>query len=346
MMFVYLGISSISPVVGETLQEVYSKLQELGGFLSDECQASKQIVSFMGDKLSQHSEAAKNIFSKFKTGKGDKKDLSNAYKEYPSGKGSVLNDAVAKDERYALENINIAWKALDKLKLSNTELKELMMTISGTVIIKANDNNTPQFQYISSKVHSPGILEALLKGSKNMQMLSCNGDNAKCLNVAENNKFIEEKDSFEHKVSEYFDKFKEALEKDIELESSAQKFLGNAGIPAYTMYDVLYQYSNSHPEYEQGILVEIVAWNILYNYLADMLKEVNEAADNLQIAASSELKEFKASLKASQEMLSNFEMKDLSRYKLQLFLVNRSEKMEDAMSDDVSRIISMAKVSY
>jgi len=345
MMFVYLGISSISPVIGETMQEVYSQLQGLGGFLADECQAAKQVSSFIGDKLSQHSEVAKGIFSKFRMEKGDNQDLSNVYKEYPKGKASVLSDAATKDERYAIEDINLAWKALDKLKLNNDrELKEMMMTISGTIIIRANNNGAPQFQNISSMVTSSSMLEALLKGNKPMKVLSCN-ETIKCLNVLEKDKFIEAQDSFEHKVAEYFEKFKEALKEDRELEASAQTFLAKSGTSAFKIYDVIYQYTKSNPEYEQGIVVEIVAWNILYNYLSDMLKEAKEATNNLQIAASGELKEFKESIETAQKHLANYEIKDLSRYKLQLMLIKRAENMEDTMSDEIAQIFSIARLN-
>jgi conjugative transfer pilus assembly protein TraH len=345
MMFVYLGISSISPVIGETLQEVYSKLQELGGFLSDECQASKQIVSFLGDKLSQHSETAKSIFSKFKPSKGDTTDLSYAYQKYPEGKAEILQKAIEKDERYALENINLAWKALSKLKLDNDkdkELKEMMMTISGTIIIKANKDGPPQFQYVSSMVTAPSILEALLKGDKSMKILSC-GKDTDCLNVSETYKLIKAEDSFEQKVADYFEKFKEALEQDMELEDKAQTFLAKSGTAAFKIYDTLYQYTKSNPEYEQGIVVEIVAWNILYNYLSDILKEVKEATNNLQIAASNELKEFKESIETAQKVLAGHEMKDLSRYKLQLSLIKRAENMEEVMSNETAQIFNMAR---
>ena len=239
MMFAYLGVSSISPVVGETLQEVYSKLQELGGFLADECQAAKQIVSFAGDQLSQHSAVAKDIFTKMETGAGSKKDLSSAYKDFPKGKTKALNNAATKDERLTVQDINIAWKALEKLSGgTDKELKELMMTISGTIIIKApkNDSDAPSYQYISSTVTSPGLLEAMLKGNKSMKVLKCAKADTKCLSVTEADKFIDEKESFEHKVSEYFDKFKEALKKDEELEEADQMFLAKAGVAAFKNY--------------------------------------------------------------------------------------------------------------
>jgi conjugative transfer pilus assembly protein TraH len=230
------------------------------------------------------------------------------------------------------------------------------MTISGTIIIKANKDGPPQFQYVSSMVTAPSILDALLKGDKNMKVLSCNDkvtndltgavtSDPNCLNVSEKDKFIDKSNSFEQKVADYFEKFRKALKEDEELEDSAQTFLAKSGTAAFTIYDTLYQYTKSSPEYEQGIYVEIIAWNILYNYLSDMLKEVKEAANNLQIAANNELKEFKESIETAQKVLSQHEMKDISRYKLQLSLIKRAENMEKVMSNETAQMFNMARLN-
>ena len=350
LMLAYLGVSSISPVIGETLQEVYSKLQELGGFLSDECQAAKQIVGFAGDSLTQHSEMAKNIYAKMNLSQGKDNDLSSSYRDFPKGKKELLDKAAEKDEKLILENVNLAWKALEKLKMQTDdlqELKELMMTISGTIIITENAKNEgmPNYRYISSKVTNPSLLEALIKGNRNMKVLHCTGNEPykKCLNVIENDKYIKKEDGFEERVLGFLSKIRMALEDDTELEEAEQHFLANSGIPAYAIYEKLYQYSNGNPEYEQGLLVELIAWNILYNYLNEILKEVNEAANNLQIAASTELKEFKESIKNAQKLLTEYEMTDLSRYKLQLQMIKRAEGMEDAMANEVSQLLNMEK---
>jgi len=39
-------------------------------------------------------------------------------------------------------------------------------------------------------------------------------------------------------------------------------------------------------------------------------------------------------------------MKDISRYKLQLFMVKRAESMEDAMANEIAQILNMTKSSY
>lgn len=346
MMFVYQGISSISPVIGETLQEVYSKLQEVGGFLSNECQAAKALNGMVGDVFTQHSAMAQSITSKFGTGSGDKSDLSQAYKDYPKNKSESLQKAANKDDSLILEDINLAWKAMEKLKNVDKETKEFMMSVSGTVIIHASNNSkaTPEFQHISSNITSPILLQGLLRGGEAFPKLSCGTDDKKCLKVSESKQKIDKKEGFEQKVIDYFAKFKEAISKDEDISdnnSDVHNFLSSSGLPVYKIYDVLYQYSNANPEYEQGIFVEVVAWNILYNYLSDTLKMVTEAANNLKIAAAPQLQEFKTSLTHAQKMLNELEMKDLSRYKMQMFLVNRAENYEKVMANEVSTIYSM-----
>lgn len=346
MMFVYQGISSISPVIGETLQEVYSKLQELGGFLSDECQAAKQVNAFIGDKVTQHSSIARELVAKYGTGTGDKSDLSEAYKQYPKNKSKALSKAASQDESLILEDINLAWKALEKLKISDIEIKKFMMSVSGTIIIHAPKNNSspPEFQYISSNITSPALLKALLKGGSDLPVIECINDDLKCLSVkADGTQAIDKTSSFEYKVAQYFSKFKQAIEADQDIgegESDIHGFLSSSGLPVYKIYDVLYQYSNANPEYEQGVFIEVVAWNILYNYLSDTLKQVTEAANNLQIAAAPQLQDFRQSLMNTQKMLNDLEMKDLNRYKVQINLINRAEHYETVMADEVSKIYS------
>lgn len=348
MMFVYQGISAISPVIGETLQEVYSKLQELGGFLADECQASKQLNGMVGNVLTGHNAMAQSMYASSKPQDGESNDISSAYRDYPNGRKASLANNAKNDERLILEDINLAWKALDKFITGNSsddlDLKEFMMSLSGTIIIKApeSDNDNPVFRYISSNITSPDLLKTMLKGGDKLPVLKCD-ENEKCLNVTPDDRTVTREKSFEYMVTQYFDKFKKAIaaDKNLDENSDVHKFLSSSGMPVYKIYDVLYQYSDGNPQYEQGVFVEVVAWNILYNYLSDALKQVTEAANNLQIAASTQLNEFRQSLIQTQKMLSDLEMRDLSRYKMQLFLINRAESYEKVMADEISKIYAM-----
>jgi len=347
MMYAYQGFNSISPVLGSTLQEVFSKIQELSGFAADECRMSQMLKAAADDIMTQHSSIAQSIATRFGSGGGENEDITKAYNDYPKNKSKALATAASKDESLLLEDVNLAWKALEKLNLKDIEVKKFMMSISGTVIIHAakKDTQEPEFQYISSNITSPQLLRALLKGGSEAPILECS-EIKKCLSVTTGTKTITKEEGFEHRVAQYFEKFKSALESDTDIaqgNSDVHSFLSSSGLPVYKIYDVLFQYTNANPEYEQGIFVEIVAWNILYNYLSDTLKQVSEAANNLKIAAAPQLKDFRTSLVHTQKMLADLEMKDLNRTKTQLFLVNRAEGFEKTMADEVSKAYSMER---
>ncbi|MEM9887852.1 MAG: conjugal transfer protein TraH [Bacteroidota bacterium] len=178
----------------------------------------------------------------------------------------------------------------------------------------------------------------MLKGGSSIKVLKCD-ETKKCLNPTEHDKTIEVENSFESKVDAYFQKFEKALKDDEELEDSGQNFLAKSGIPAYRIYDGLCQYTAGDPRFVKGQLVKHVAWNILYNYLSDMLREVTDATNNLKIA-STQLKDFKKSLRNAKMSLSKLEQNNLSREKVVMTLIKNAKLLEESMAKDTSNIFS------
>ena len=339
--FVYLGLSSVSPVLSETLQEVFSKIQEMGGFLNDECNTGMAIANFAKDKVAEHfSGKQRQIVDHEMSSKGDKTDLSSVYKKMPKGSGEKIEEIAKKNPEKRLVNVNLAWDSLKKLG-TDTKTKNLMMTLSGTIIIHENKNNKdgePVIQYIAPKIVNPELLEALLKGSKDIKILGCS-DNEKCLKVKEDSEKLGAEDGFEYRVAQYFKKFGNALEEDKDLDSETQNFLAKSSMPVFMMYDGLWLKTDGHPEVEAGILIEITAWNILYHYLTDLINESIDAANNYTIGAITELSQYKESLLKTREMLNNHQLRDNNRHKLQVMLVSRSEHMNKVMNEETTKLI-------
>ena len=339
--FVYLGLSSVSPVLSETLQEVFSKIQEMGGFLNDECNTGMMAATFVKDKVAEHfSGKQRQIVDHEMSSKGDKADLSSVYKGMPKGSGNKIEEIAKNNPEKRLVNVNLAWDSLKKLG-ADTKTKKLMMTLSGTVIIhenKKNKDGEPVIQYIAPRIVNPELLEALLKGNQDMDILGCD-DNEKCLKVKEAKHKLSPEDGFEYKVAQYFKRFGNALEEDKDLDSESQSFLAKASLPVFMMYDGFWRKTAGHPDAEAGILVEITAWNILYHYLTELINESIEAANNYTIGAASELNQYKESLLRTRDMLNNHQIKDNNRHKLQVMLVSRSEHMNKAMREETSKLI-------
>ncbi|WHA05669.1 conjugal transfer protein TraH (plasmid) [Candidatus Bandiella numerosa] len=339
--FVYLGLSAVSPVLSETLQEVFSKIQEMGGFLNDECNTGMMAATFVKDKAAEHFSSKQNqIVEHEMSGKGDKADLSSVYKKMPKGSGDKIEEIAKKNPEKRLVNVNLAWDSLKKLG-ADEKTKKLMMTLSGTIIVHENKNNKdgePIVQYIAPKIINPELLEALLKGNSEMKILGCS-DNEQCLKIKEDSQKLGAEDGFEYKVAQYFKKFGDALADDKDLDSQSQNFLAKASLPVFMMYDGLWLKTDGHPEAEAGILIEITAWNILYHYLTELINESIEAANNYTIGAATELNRYKEGLIKTREMLNNYQIRDNNRHKLQVMLVQRAEYMNKAMNEETTKLI-------
>ncbi len=334
MGFVYMGLSSVSPVLSETLQEVYSKLQEFGGFLSNECQLTEELMNYAKDKASQHLTAKKKQVTDEEITKGGKADLESVYKGFPKGSGEKAEEIAKKNPEKRLVNVNLAWDSLNKLGVDE-KTKTLMMTISGTIIIHENPKDKdgePSIQYIAPKIVDPQLLDGLLKGDKSIKVLGCQ-DKGKCLKVKEEDRAIPRGEGFEYKVSQHFDNFKTSLKEDVELAKESANFLGKSGLPVYMMYGVLYRKTGGHPETESNILIQITAWNILFQYLTELINDSIEAANNFKIGASEELDDYRKSLIKVREMLNQYEMQDNNRHQLQIMLVDRTAYQKKELKD-------------
>ncbi len=333
MIFVYLGLSSISPVISETLQEVYSKLQEVGGFLSDECLAAEMAVNFIKDKYTQYNTLRKKQVTDYELSKGDKTDIAGAYRSYPKDSGALSKEIGEKHPEKRLVNINLAWESLKKLQDVDIETKRLMMSISGTIIILENENDPdghPAVEHIMPKITDPTVFQGLLKGSEQMSLLTCK-DSDKCLHVKDEGfklLSLQQRRGFEETVSDHFANFKIALDEDEELKPSSQSFLSQAGIPVYMMYDVLYRKTNGKPDAEAGILIQITSWNILYHYLTELINDSIKASNNYTILAADELNTYRKNLILAREMLGKYKMQDHNMHNLHVLLAQRSESQQ------------------
>jgi len=348
----YLGLSAVSPVIGETVQEVISKMQGLSNLFTRNCTLSQHAVAIAGDLIGLRSEKVKSLTTKYKTQVGIKTDYASAMRDFPSGSNAAMKELAAKDERFQFEDINIAWKALSKLKGVDYETKLLMMTMSGTIIVKApkTDKDLPHFRYISSEIDNPQKLTALLKGG-NVKLVTCasysggkleflgSKGSGKCLTTGKKHISISREKSFEGKVSKYFEDIASSLKNDEETPMNVQVFLSKSGIAAYRMADIAYQYTSGNPEYISGNLIGHVSWGILVNYLGDMLREVTEATNHLQIS-SPELKKFKDSLIQTRRTLLELNKNNLQKESVLLQFQKRFEYLEEKQARNTVSIFT------
>ena len=152
---------------------------------------------------------------------------------------------------------------------------------------------------------------------------------------------IKENEGFESKIQNHINQYKQALKDDAELNKESQGILAKSGLPIFMMYDVLMRHTQGKTEVEEGILVQTAAWNILYNYLTEMIQESENAANNYTMPVGEELKRYRDTLIKAKEALDRYELQDTSKYQLQVMLVNRAKAMEKALRTESQKQIEV-----
>jgi conjugative transfer pilus assembly protein TraH len=76
----------------------------------------------------------------------------------------VQDKASDKDKERVMKNINIMWNALSKNRLfdDNKELKEFVMTLTGTLIFGENSEITP----LPARTTDQDLIKAMMEGAR------------------------------------------------------------------------------------------------------------------------------------------------------------------------------------
>ncbi|MDU4310264.1 MAG: conjugal transfer protein TraH [Klebsiella michiganensis] len=110
----------------------------------------------------------------------------------------VQDKASDKDKERVMKNINVMWNALSKNRLfdDNKELKEFVMTLTGTLIFGENSEITP----LPARTTDQDLIKAMMEGGT-AKIYHCN-DSEKCLKVvADASVTISDKKALKNQIS-------------------------------------------------------------------------------------------------------------------------------------------------
>lgn len=338
MMIVMQGFSLISPVIGATLQEVFSKLQELGGMLSDECRAAESVKAALGDAFTGKKSLAESISTNFNLF-GNKKDAAEAHKKEPTNED--LAAAAKKDEKKIIQDINLGWEVLKKYSLragTDSDIfgnKQELLSLAGTIIIRANksDPTSPDVQYIAPTIDDAKKLEAFMYGGVSLKLIGCK-DKEKCLIIFEASKDYSKSDSFYVKIEEKVNSIFKSIKHDEDMTSNSEihVFLKQTGLPMFAIADTIYRDTGGNPTAAMAVYNEVIAWQFLFNYLDDLLRRVEEEAGNLVLGATTELKQYKDSLYETRVRLNEVRRQVAEKYRINLSFVQLAKEKNQQLT--------------
>lgn len=293
-----MAIKTLCPQCQDLMEWLDSKADWINQMVKTDCEDMQKLVDGMASKSAASSRANRQA-DMVLTGQGrDAADYSTKSKQ-DNGRDITKNPELASQLG---DNFNLVWKALSKKASGNSdgkELKELLMSISGTIVgVKDAEGK-------SSVIHKKSLLNKdLIKdfmgvggtGSTKVKLYECD-ESEKCLKPTIQEKSVD-------KNSVLFDRVTKLIEQIVDkvylnegdLTSEEETLIALSSMPLISKIEIdLGIYANkANVSLNQTEFIEALCFDVVTSYLAILLQEVQEAVGELSFAQIADGESFKA----------------------------------------------------
>ena len=307
-----MAIKSLCPQCQDLLEYLDAKADWLNKMSFDGC----QMVQDLMDPMLPKEDAKKQAVSQSNMLlNGEKKDMAAIQKDSKTGTIDTLNPEL---ESQLIDEYNLVWKAM-LAKTPTTgggkgeELKEILMSISGTIIATKDGDGKPSIKHLKSLTNKDLIKEFIginKLTTRKVKAYKCN-ESEKCLKpVASENPVLA--GAFLHeRVSELLKSIVTKIHSDdgaLTPDEEALIAYSSDQLVAKIEMD-LGTYSKIGNVTDNLIpYVESLCFDVVTRYLEDLLREVQEAVAELghtQIAGSAVFKAFAEETREIMRLLAN-----------------------------------------
>lgn len=280
-----LALKQMSPQIMSQLEELQAWMNEANWNNINSCQAASQVINNTASFFHE-STVRTCIQQEIKGGK----DYFSARRACQAQDKVNAKNAQARDSgEPVIDNINITWKMIQTnpvLKILDKELKYLLMSLTGTVVVKTEGSSSPQPKIYPSKLQSSDVIYQLSTG-KNLSLYTCSDE--ACLTIVEKSITLGPEQTFVGKIFKLLQDMEEKVVRDEEpLTTQEKAFLEATSLPVYKMLNVYAAFGRGTSLLFPTQYAEAIAMDILYRYIEssinDVLQTLNEQdlAPNLQ----------------------------------------------------------------
>lgn len=294
-----LALEEASPIIANVMKYWNQAANFINQSNLNSCETAEALV---GGMWPQTRAAQQRVCQDVGTGTGMFTDWAQA--RQGCGFGNKVQDAMNRgkaDPRYkdlVLDQGNLAWQAIQKndfLK-NDQELSFLFMSLSGTVIIK---NGGRSIEAKASNATDKRLIKALLYGG-DADVYYCldstepNG----CLELGIKKITIDRSNAFQKRIQTVLDEMVAKIRADIKLTDQEIGLLQSTPLPIYKMLNVQVAYNKLNSPIDVGGYADIIASDILFQYLEENLTLV-KASSALLPYPEAQLNSFKQGMESA-----------------------------------------------
>ncbi len=306
-----LSLETVSPQIANTIKQLQSWSNAVNALNINSCEAASQMVGSVWPKRTLASEQICRLMN---SQKGHFKDFVIARhgcsQEMESRKFSDKSRKNESTKNLLNNEYNIAWEAIKKQKflIQNPELSELFMSLMGTVIIRLDEERC--VERWPSKISDTTFLRTLIDGGE-AAIYNCTNDFVSCLILSEKTIHISTMESWKGKILSRLMSMQEKILNDEELSQDEKELLHKSRAPLYAIVNILTSHQKGHSPVEFFNVADLVAMDLLNQYLREAVELVREGAYQLrqeQMYADA-IDEYLEDLKRVEETIRYYENK-------------------------------------
>lgn len=333
-----LALESLSPAV----QEVVGKLRDLSQAVNatniNSCETGQLLVSSLWPKM---DAASQHICQTISTTSGIVADRAKARHGCGTGgdHSSTVQGATGSLKDQTPVDVNYAWRASSKnaFLVSDQELREFFMTITGTIIVtgSANDNDPRGHVSHAPKAFTPQVIRTLVDGG-DIDILRCDRDpEDRCLAPTLETTAIGEGDALFARVADLIWQLNEALANDEPTVNETIALMGMTTIPIYDTIKTARAYKYEFAREEVNLMAELVAIDVAMVYTRDVIEEMQRAAANTE-GLGDQLGEYRGQVERSFSNFTAMRREAAERYGDALATLNRLMTIKSALAGETS----------
>lgn len=290
--FFSLALKQVAPQIMnqmESLQEMANKINQHN---IDSCEAAKYFVNSSLDVI--RSSANKSCQVKGTSADSNDYGRSITAREQcnkPTEAQRLANEAAddPKLKSQTIVNKNIAWDAITNNPTLNSldkETKYFLMSLTGTVVVYQPDGaNAPVEMVYLSKLDSDTsyLMDGLSKENK-VKLYACKNDELnKCLQVEEREIVLNTQKTIYGQVYKILKSIEQKVKDDKALTAAEKDFIAKTDFEIYKLIKLQTAFTRKVPLSFIGEYVDLIAMDLLYQYLDQCISDVMSAFANNQL---------------------------------------------------------------
>jgi hypothetical protein len=315
-----MAIKTLCPQCQDLMEWLDAKADWINSMAKTDCEDMQKLVGGMMSKMAAGSRAGRQADMILEGGGKDAAYISTNSKK-DDGRDITKTPEL---ESQLGDNFNLVWKALAKKATKNSEgreLKELLMSISGTVIgIKENDKQTV--------IHKKSLINKdLIKdfmgvggsGSTKVKLYVCD-EEEKCLKPKVVEKQVDKNSVLFDRIARLTEQLVDKVYKNEgDLTAEEETLISLSSMPLISKIEMdLGIYANkANVALNQSEFIEALCFDVVTSYLAILLQEVQAAVGELafsQIADGEAVKSFDLEARETMRMLAEHKNAAFKRY--------------------------------